>query len=291
VPTVEELYDSNGVETTHGAEWMTAINRYLDQVIQNPKGYDRPVYANTPAGRLMYGILSFSMSFYANVWKRQAALVRGIAERKGVPAATAYAALQLAPSLLALYVVQTTVSTLREAIFNPDRWEEWEKEGVLEQRLLQLGLTRSFAFGLTDPVIQAFTGLKYQRDLANIAIGAVPGFFLQSIQGLLQPLVQNSEKTNNAEYKAAQSAFQLIAQPLIVYSLAAAPGGRLVDPVYGLGMMYLTSPGMRDNVADAIVGEKDSRAVMRERQERASEDPRAADRDTGRGDTERSTGR
>src|SRR5690606_26775145 len=99
------------------------------------KDYDRPLYANHPIGRLMYGILSFSMSFWGNVWKRQGALIKGIAERKGVPAATAYAALQLAPSMLSLFLVQTLFSTLREAIFNPERWEEWEKKGTLAENL------------------------------------------------------------------------------------------------------------------------------------------------------------
>lgn len=289
IPDVSELYDSNGIETQHGAEYMTAVNRFLDQTIQNPKGYDRPLYANNPIGRLMYGILSFSMSFWGNVWKRQGALIKGIADRKGVPAATAYAALQLAPSMLSLFLVQTLFSTLREAIFNPERWEEWEKKGTLAENLLQLGFTRSFSFGLVDPVIQGFTGLKYQRDLSNIAIGAVPGFALQSMQNVLQPLVRNSEKTNNAEFKSVQGAYQLLASPAIVYALSMVPGGRLVDPLYGMGMMYLTSPGMRDRAATAIVGEKDSARQLREREARASGARRGTGRDADGG--ERTTGR
>lgn len=289
IPDVSELYDSNGIETKHGAEYMTAVNRFLDQTIQNPKGYDRPLYANNPIGRLMYGILSFSMSFWGNVWKRQGALIKGIAERKGVPAAVAYTALQLTPSMLSLFLVQTLFSTLREAIFNPERWEEWEKKGTLAENLLQLGFTRSFSFGLVDPVIQGFTGLKYQRDLSNIAIGAVPGFVLQSIQNVLQPLVRNSEKTNNAEFKSVQGAYQLLASPAIVYALSMVPGGRLVDPLYGMGMMYLTSPGMRDRAATAIVGEKDSARQRRERAAREAGGDRFTGRDADGG--ERTTGR
>jgi len=274
------------VETPHGAEYMTAVNRFLDQTIQNPKGYDRPLYAQNPVGRLMYGILSFSMSFWQNVWKRQGALIAGIAERKGVPAAAGYAALQLAPAMLSLFLVQTVVSTIREALFNPERWEEWEKKDVLAENMLQLGFTRAFSFGLVDPVIQAFNGLKYQRDLANLPLGAVPGFILQSLQMALQPLVRNSEKTNNAEYKAVQGAYQLTATPLTVYALSMAPGGKLADPLYGLAMMYLTSPGVRDRAAEAVVGEKDSRREKREKEERA------AARSTGRGDgAKRTTGR
>lgn len=290
IPTVDELYDSNGVETKHGAEWMTAVNRFLDQTIQNPKGYDRPMMANTPVGRLIYGILSFSMAFWANIIKRNAVLTRQIAQRRGIPAATAYATLQMAPAFMSLYLTQLVLSTLREAIFNPDRWEEWEKEDKLMENLMALGFTRSFAFGLADPIIQGFTGLKYQRDLSNIAIGAVPSYILQSIQGLLQPFVMNSEKTNNAEYKMAQSAYQLTATPAIVYALSMAPGGKLLNPVYGMGMMYLTAPATRDNVADMVVGEKDSRVEKREREQRAAQ--RATGRESGRqGGSERETGR
>lgn len=281
IPDVNELYDSNGIETPHGTEYMTAVNRFLDQTIQNPKGYDRPLYANNPIGRLMYGILSFSMSFWSNIWKRQGALIKGIAERKGVPAAVGYTALNLTPSLLSLFLVQTVVSTIREAMFNPDRWDEWEKKGTLAENMLQLGFTRAFSFGLADPVIQAFNGLKYQRDLANLPLGAVPGFALQSIQNILQPLVRNSEKTNNAEFKSAQGAYQLLATPLVVQALSMAPGGKLADPLYGLGMMYLTSPGARDRVATAVVGEKDSRRKKQDKDART----------TGRDDKARSTGR
>jgi GNAT superfamily N-acetyltransferase len=290
IPTVDELYDSNGMETKHGAEWMTAVNRFLDQTIQNPKGYDRPLMANTPAGRLVYGILSFSMAFWANIIKRNAVLTKQIAQRRGIPAATAYATLQMAPAFMSLYLTQLVLSTLREAIFNPDRWEEWEKEDKLMENLMALGFTRSFAFGLADPFIQGFTGLKYQRDLSNIAIGAVPSYILQSFQGLLQPLVMNSEKTNNAEYKMAQSAYQLTATPAIVYALSMAPGGKLLNPVYGMGMMYLTAPATRDNVADMVVGQKDSRVEKREREQRAAQ--RATGRESGRqGGSERETGR
>ena len=34
---------------------------------------------------------------------------------------------------------------------------------------------------LPDQVYNAVRGLKYQRDLSNLVVGAMPGFFLQSI--------------------------------------------------------------------------------------------------------------
>lgn len=285
VPNVDELFDSNGIATPNGDRWMTAVNRYIDQVIQNPKGYDRPLAANSPAGRLAYGILSFSMSFYNNVWKRSATLVKETYQRKGATGAAGMIGLQLIPGVIALGVMQGILSTIREAIFNPERWEEWEREGTLQQNLLFLGATRSYPTGLLDPLVQAFTGLKYQRDISNVVIGAVPSFFLQGVQAIAGLAINNSENTNNAEYKAAQAAYQLVVTPLIVGGLSMAPGGRLIDPLYGLAMMQLTSPGVRDAAANAVVGEKDSRRKARERQER--QEQRDAGRDGGRGESRR----
>lgn len=290
MPTVEELFDSNGIETKFGYEWITAMNRISEQTIQSPKAYNRPMMANNPHGRLIYGILSFSMTFYENVWKRSARQLAGMSQRTGKASAAKYAALNMLPAFAALFVAQTLMSTLREAIFNPERWEEWEKEGVLVERLLQLGFTRSFAFGLADVPIQAFTGLKYQRDLSNMFVGAVPSYFLQATQGLMTPLINNSDKTNNAEYKAAQSAYQLFAAPLIARALSLAPGGKLIDPLYGVGMQYFTSPASRDAVTDMVVGEKDSRVKARERAEKKEATGRATGRETGR-ETGRKTGR
>lgn len=296
-PTINDLYDSDGVETKHGAEWMTAMNRFLNQTIQNAQSQDRPLLAQNPVGRLIYGILSFSMAFYQNVWKRQANLIfNGIMKRDGITGAARYTALQLAPAVLALGVSQTLMSTIREAIFNPDRWEEWEKEGTLAQNLISLGFTRSYSLGLADPFIQAFTGLKYQRDLSNVMIGAGPGYFLQSMENVLQPFVNNSEKTNNTEYKAAQGLFQLVMAPAINAGLSLAPGGRLADPIYGIAMMYLSSPGMRDNFADMLVGEKDAKVKAREREARKQQEAAGGDRAQGRGESrnrvvERSSGR
>ena len=125
--------------------------------------------------------------------------------------------------------------------------------------MLKLGFFRAFSFGAADPMIQAYTGLKYQRDLSNVMVGAAPGFVLQNTQAILSPLVNNSEKTNTAEYNAARGLYNGFAAPAVNFGLAMLPGGPLGQIATGMGMAVASSPVAGDAVATALVGEKDRR--------------------------------
>jgi len=76
---------------------------------------------------------------------------------------------------------------------------------------------------------------------------------------------RNSENTNTAEWNATKGAWQLMGVPLAAYALTALPGGPLTGPLVGFGLQIATSNATADNVADALVGEKDSRVAVRER--------------------------
>ena len=155
------------------------------------------------------------------------------------------------------FLLSLTVSTLREKLLNPKRWDELAAKGELESTMLQLGFTRTFSFGAADVAIQTYTGLKYQRDLSNAFVGAGPGFFLQNAQNIAKLTVANSRNTNTAEYNALQSGYS-IASPFLAFGLARLPGGPLIDTATGAGMAHLTSPNARDLFASSIVGKKDT---------------------------------
>lgn len=252
LPTVEEL------DTPYGRDFAVASSRLIDQIIQNPTVMDRPQLANNPVGRVAYGIMSFSYAFYRNIVKRQAILFNETRKRNGVMDATARLAIGFLPSAIALYIGQTLVSTIREFLLNRERWDEEEEKGTLVDTMLKLGATRTFSFAGFDPLIQAHTGLKYQRDLSNIMVGAAPGFFLQAIQSIAKMNVANSAKTNTAEYNAVKGVYQLAVAPALAFGLARLPGGPIVGPVLGGGIMAGTSPVAGKTAAELVVGEKGS---------------------------------
>jgi len=119
-----------------------------------------------------------------------------------------------------------------------------------------LGLSRADVFGAFDPLLNAFAGLRFQRDFSNLMIGAVPTYFLGAVQRITQGFNRNSPKTNTAEFNQLKELYQLAVAPAINVGLSWAPGGPLLAPAYGGTMMALTSPNASDAVAEAFVGAK-----------------------------------
>jgi hypothetical protein len=262
-PTVEEL------ETPYGFDYSTASRRFIDQVIQNPSVMDRPEMANNPVGRVMYGIMSFSYAFWRNVIKRSIIRMDEL-DRRGDDAGQAKFMIGLLGSAAALFIMQTTISTMREFLLNRDRWRDLEEKDELEEGMLKLGLTRSFALGGADPFIQAYTGLKYQRDLSNVMIGAAPGYFLQNVQTVLNLTVRNSAKTNTGEYNALRALYQLTISPAVAFTLASIPGGPILGGMMGAGIATATAPAAGNAFAKAIVGPKDKRGKKKDSDGRGS---------------------
>lgn len=326
-PSIDELFDANGRETEQGAVYMTAMSRINEQIVQAPYRFDRPEMANTPVGRFLYGIMSFNLAFWNNVYKRQAKVIyrqfgdlnsglslKGVvseARAGGVSAGAKEAARQLkqlevgrvskgaavgsakagayigghlAPPVLAYFFTQMLVTAAREALLNPQRWEEWDRDDTTNENLFLLTLSRAFPAGMFDIPIQAYQGLKYQRDLTGIAVGAVPSYFLGNMQKIVQVFQEsNKDSSNNAEFAGMQGAYQVVANPLIAHLLTSAPGGRIMDPIYGLGLAYGTSAAARDQVATAVVGERDSLRKKRERDARRAAEVESGGRGSARG--------
>lgn len=215
-PDPRNLFDVNGRPTPYGQDYMIALHRFTNQVIQNPTAAMRPEAASAgPAGRLMYGVMSFSYSFYENIMKGGVRRINTIAKRDGWTKAAQQSAIRILPTFAALAAGQIIVSTLRELVLNPERWEDME-EDERNRKLLELGLSRSFGLGGADPIIQYLTGIKYGRSAAETVIGAAPGLFLGAldrITGLGSD--RNSPNTSTSEYRAAQATYSAILQPAL----------------------------------------------------------------------------
>lgn len=271
MPTTEEL------ASEWGHDYGLATARFVNLTIQEPDAMMRPQLANNPAGRVVYGITSFSSSFWRNIIKRQGLLAAGAYKRagggaKGAAAAAGHLGAKFLPSALMLFGMQAIVSTLREYLLNPTRWDEWEKEGTLEQNLAQLAFFRSFSFGVADPFISAYSGLKYQRDLSNVFVGPAPGVFLQDAQNIISPTLRDSDKTNVAEYNRDRAIYNMLVGPSVSIGLSMLPTGPLLSPAAGLGQAVVTSPATGNAFATMTQGPKGTKTGEQDvRAERSSE--------------------
>lgn len=229
LPNPSGLYDSDGRPTPRGQDYIVAVRRLVDQAIQNPNASHRPQWQNSPAGRVFGGIMGFSYAAYENVIKAELRRIKTIAKVEGVDAAAARAS-KTATGALALIFGQTIVGTIREALFNPDRFDDKDEEELYPELML-LGLQRSFGLGSLDPVVQLYTGLKYQRSSAETILGAYIGTAAKTADRFLNVAGgQNSPNTDTAEYRAAESVYSSLITPVANALLSRVPlaGGPLI---------------------------------------------------------------
>jgi hypothetical protein len=257
LPGIYDLTDPGSGELTRmGNLYSLMVGRLVNQSIQNPTAIDRPWAANTVVGRMGYGLLSFSMGFMRNVLIKNAKKVQREYEAQGAAGAAKVATLQVAAPLSALYMGHLLVTVAREALLNPDKWDEQEEKGNLVPWLLGLAFSRAGFTGLADPLYNAITGVKYQRDLANILAGSSGGFYLQALERLVRFFFVNSPNTNSAERSAVRGAYDLMALPLSAAAVGYLPGGPMLGYGMGLSYAYLSSPRAKEKVQDIVAGEK-----------------------------------
>ena len=249
--------EADFTEESAGSEmYRVALGRFVRETVMEPESVDRPVFANHPIGRMMYGLTSFLYGFGRQVMLRTGKqLADALDPRTGLSTAERVSLAQPVVALVGLVAVHALVSDLREELFNRRKNDERTSGEKLE-----IALSRSGIFGPADPLYNAIRGLKYQRDLSNIVIGPGPGVFLQSIGDILAITQANSERTNTSERNAAMGAYSLLAVPAISASLGLLPAGMGMVPqaLFTAGVMYGTSPGAKQRFAYVAVGPKQS---------------------------------
>ena len=260
LPTEIDIMNEDATLTPMGQRLATAILRFADGSVQNPKIADRPLYAETSIGRMCFGIMSFIYAFHNNVLKGMGRRIQREYKDNGAISALTYGSLAIALPLMSLYTAHTLVSTAREIIFNRDRYDrEWEENDedatkFLLNYILPLGFVRSGFTGRYDPVYQMLTGLKYQRDISNIFVGAGLSYFFDNFAKMIAPFTKpNSPNTSSAEFNALLGLYNLSIQPIMSYGLATMPLGQL-GSIAGTGtLMYGSSQDFKNNFINSIL--------------------------------------
>lgn len=270
LPTPADFTDGDAF--TH--DWTTAIDRFVKGSIQSPTVMSRPQAASSAFGRLAYGIMSFNYEFYRNILKGSAIRVGRQYERRrdialevgdGKVAANAKAAAAIAPkiaggllaSAATLVAGQFLVSTIRMFLFDQEKWKELEEKDKLTDHLVSTAIGRTFATPL-DPMIQAYTGWKYNGSMFSNLAGPAPANIVQQLDTIGKASVRNSEKTNTAEYNRAKAIYRLGIGPGAGMALQFIPGGSYISGAAGLATMAVTSTTTADAFAEKLIGEKGS---------------------------------
>ena len=264
----QTLPDLAALNTKAGKIFEQATYRFVGQVIQNPTRADKPMLASTALGRLAWSLTSYLYTFFANV--HSATAVRAVRNyRLGIETGNSKlksavdAALPAANSLVGgfaiIWAAQLLTATIRESMFNSEQWEKHRADGDLFDWLSKLAMSRTGVAGPADVVVNALTGLKYERDLANIMAG--PG--LQNIfndigqmTALIPGVGRNSPNTNTGERNAAKAFYRLLVAPLSSAAITAMPDSFLLAVPKYAGLVTLSSNSAASAFADMVAGPK-----------------------------------
>jgi len=262
-PTLDDL-NSKG-----GAIFERAMARFVDQTIQNPRRGDKPMLASTPMGRMVFSLTSFLYAFFQNVHlatieraKRnyRAGRETGQGRVQAAYGATGRALWSLGAGFSAAFVGQMVATMAREALFSTEQWEEKFEEDELYQWLVSRAFSRTGVGGPFDVLLNAVTGLKYERDLTSLMTGAGPSYMLGQFQNILRGMGvtgRNSPNTNTAEREMWKSVYRLTVSPAAVATLSALDAA---GPFGATGRYFaltgLTSNSAADAFATALVGEE-----------------------------------
>lgn len=277
---LEQLPDVDALDTPQGQLFEKAINRFVNQTIQEPNQSDKPALAATPIGKLSYALTSFLFSFYRNIhlatvnrMKQNYQIGRDLGESKlraGADAAGAALA-TFGLGFGALFAGQLAVTVVREAIFNQDQWDKHDENDDLEKWLMQIALSRTGVFGPGDVINNMLTGLRYERDLTSLATGPYIASPLSHVQNILKGMprtelweggpgvgTRNSPNTNTAEHTAAKSAYLLLVAPALnVLASGAETKGPVGWAARWTLMQYLGSYTAAGDFANATAGSRE----------------------------------
>lgn len=242
-----------------GEVYSEMVYRMSRKIILDPKPTDTAAFSKTTLGRAVMSIQSFAYTFQRQFLIASYKKIQEEYKESGSISETTKVAGAVALGFASLVAGQIAISALREMIFNPDRWDEMEKKGDLGWYLLKMGISRAGLYGAWDPIYNLAEGIKYQRDLATTAVGAVPGYFFQALQRIITPFVRNSEKTNTAEYNAVIGAYELAGIPLMAWGMTTLPAGPITAPVMAALYATVTSPKAKNDIAETVVGPKDNK--------------------------------
>jgi hypothetical protein len=227
-------------------QYGQAVARIVDQTIQNPKKYDKPEMALS--ARAIFALTSFNYSFYRNV--QRAGLRRTGSDimhmRLGRAGGTIAAYTATAGAAMA-------VAYARDMLLNPTTWSQRSSQ---DQGMLMA--SRANLFGPLDPIVNAITGLKYDRSLSDMAVGAYPGLVTNMLESVVKAYTDTA-KTNTADRKMARALYSGLALPAIELGFSAIPAnkvGKLGEALISTGMFGAALPELKNDIVDLFAGKK-----------------------------------
>ena len=253
LPDPGTLMTQEGDLTTMSELLAISAGRIVERSIQDPLIGNRPRYAEHPLGKFVYSIQSFNYSFQQNVIVGEGKHIKRLYKEVGGKRA-GLRVMQLLGPIAQLYVAHALVSAAREFAMNRERWEEKKEEDKLGSHIAGLTVSRAGTFGAWDPMVNAYTGLRYQRDLSNFMIGAIGSWYTKPTEDIIKLFSgdTNSPNTTSTEERALRAAYQLFIVPMMVFAMSNPKFLSVLGPFAGPTAGALAMAGTSHTVKKAV---------------------------------------
>lgn len=244
--------------------YRTAVQRFVNQSIQNPTAATKPGWASHPLGAILFQLNSFNMAFGKNVLLRAAKRGKEALTNENLTAVERAQMLsQTVLPLVLLASVGVGISMKRDQIFRTkkvetaaDKREIFDDFTVGDLREGVRQASRVGAFGGADPWVNFFTQARYGDSplsaLTGPSVGAV-GDFISLVPELT---LNNSPKNNKAERKAAKLVYDRIMEPAANLMLNTVMPPNLIGAA---ATQYLGTEDAREGFVSTIAGKDKSK--------------------------------
>jgi len=261
LPSIDESY----LPQTMPQMYMTAIGYITDHIIQNPSKMDRPLMANSPTGRFVYGLMSFQFAYYDNIIKRKLGNIKEDFQKDGFAVGAAHSA-EFAAAFALQLSLASTVFLLRSALFNPDLLDKKMEDEELFDYVAAGGFSYASPLSpLASMGYNIWSSAKYQKDLSNYFVGAQASYYLQPAEAWKNYFMNNSENTDTQDRHATEASYRMfVGLPSSILS-GYIPGGGVLGTSYGVANMFISSRGAETAVSNAIYGPKEKKKKTHEK--------------------------
>jgi hypothetical protein len=240
-----------------GKKTRDAIYRFTSQVIFSARRGDRPRWANTALGSIVFHLSAYQWAFARNIIMRTARLLQS-AKRGEVSRAyiAAYMALAFVPTVALYNVLMYLVGEARDKIWgllDPDpAYERMTTAAKIERAISRTGFTAGY-----DPILQVITNTKYEAGLGRILMGPGIGMIADAFGRTANLVVDNTPRTNTAERAWASAMWDLAVEPL-AHVMLTGVSHPVARAMASAGTVFAL-PNLRAPTIEILAGPRPSR--------------------------------
>lgn len=259
MPTVESVM-AMGAE---GGMYRTAVGRFLEQSIMNPKRTTKPSWMSHPVGAVIGQLQAYNYGFFENVWKRNAKMAaEAFRPEKGLTvggkeiigkseqAWEMHERLKLlAPmgSMPLLMAAAYAVGEMRDELLGDPNKRVQETDA---QKYIKAA-SRGTPLAPVDPWLNMLTNARYNSSSIKQIAGPGFGTVGKGVDATFA-FIRDDDATNSNERKMAQAFYDIVLEPGLNTALSIFPSGAIAPAI---ATQFAGSGKVREAAVSAVAGE------------------------------------